>query len=651
MLRKITVAVAIIMLAFWSSAYADYPYANVCPSPAGGRYLSQDIDQWNFYKCECVSYTSYMLNAYGIDFDNSYRGASWSNGGNWNNAAGSIDGQNIVVDSYPLPGDIAYWEYNWTGNPDIHYDDFGHVAFVEKVHFDSNGNPTSIDVSEYNFNNAYDYGTRSNVSVNSPSGYIHILAYNEGVAGLYYLDSYEMNASGQTKAEWKWIMEKVWSDYRCKSNCGPRLYSQVWVDSMSNIIGLGGGPGTYTVATEDPTPLLPDFTVNEVWLETPWGVEAYKYGSPETMKMKAQFKNIGEGSCSGDIEAHFYLSKGYKEDPHSGDGSWTRVGTDYIHCDNLDPGETHTETEGIELWRDIPEPGIWNIVACIDHTQDDHNNGGAYPEEHESNNCSTEAVFEVTADGQVVNVIEYDFIVSSIQLANTPVPVPANGLMGATMAIRNNGNATSPTNIRSNYSINGPGTNGLWVQIADDESLASELTPGRDQWEQIITLVNAPTVSGTYTLRGCADYQNAVAETDETNNCSDVQFTVQPPMPDFIIHSMGIAGGNTSFKAGTKLHPAMYVKNIGNANSPSAIRSSYYYSGPQTGYVYVYITDDGTEASELCAGCQMREEYDGGIKVSTRGTYYFQGCADYQGVVTESNETNNCTTSGPITIY
>lgn len=157
----------------------------------------------------------------------------------------------------------------------------------------------------------------------------------------------------------------------------------------------GTGVGFVTQVTEAATPNLPDFIVTKAWLTTLRGTETYQYGLNESLNIKAQSKNIGAGLCGGDITGHFYLSKGYKEDVHSGDGAWRRVGSSTTHCSSLNPNNTHTETENMVISNWITVPGIYNIVYCIDHPLDDHNNGGDYPEEHESNNCSTEAVFEV----------------------------------------------------------------------------------------------------------------------------------------------------------------------------------------------------------------------------------------------------------------
>lgn len=108
------------------------------------------------------------------------------------------------------------------------------------------------------------------------------------------------------------------------------------------------GPGGYPALTDVPVVVPPDFVTKRSWLETPWGVETYQYGRTETVKMKGQFKNEGSGPCNPNdttqtIIVHAYLSNGYKEDAHT---DWKRVGTDEIQCANMQPGDTHTETEG-----------------------------------------------------------------------------------------------------------------------------------------------------------------------------------------------------------------------------------------------------------------------------------------------------------------
>lgn len=139
--------------------------------------------------------------------------------------------------------------------------------------------------------------------------------------------------------------------------------------NLCDINGLGGAnPAS-----------LPDFFITKIWLEDASGNDKTVFLPGEQIKMKAQFKNKG-GNATHDIEVRFYLSNGEHVDSNK-----QSVGTDNIHYYNIESGETHTETEGMYA---PTTPGTYNITACAD-TQHD------VTEEHESNNCSDEAVFIV----------------------------------------------------------------------------------------------------------------------------------------------------------------------------------------------------------------------------------------------------------------
>lgn len=292
--------------------------------------------------------------------------------------------------------------------------------------------------------------------------------------------------------------------------------------------GVGGvGPGTEIIPDIPPAQEPPDFITKRSWLETPWGVETYKYGRAETVKMKGQFKNEGSGPCkSGEsptIIVHAYLSNGYKEDAHT---EWKRVGTDEIQCANMQPGDTHTETEGIELWRDVPGPGIYNIVWCIDHPKDDHNNGGQHLEKHESNNCSTEAVFEVVEG--TVNVPNVDLTSSGFTILQTPLYAGDYIRLGAW--VKNQGTVNATNDIRSSYTVSCNG--GPTTMLTDDGTMASTLVAGASAWEETLAPVLMPNVVGTCALSFAVDYQGNQTETDETNNIQTLTVTLAPrPAP------------------------------------------------------------------------------------------------------------------------
>lgn len=359
-----------------------YPY-NV----TSGCTATCSQDPWNFCKNNCTSYAAYMLNVYGISFSNNYKGKNWSHGKTWDDAARSAS---ISVDANPIPGDIAYWNDG----------EWGHVAWVEKVYFNGDGIATDIDSTEYNYSEC-SFGQRK-ISVSNPSGFIHVLAYNEAVTGMYYLDCYEMDTlcTTQTKAEWKRILQQVWSNYRC-TNCTGN-YNTAYVNALAGAIGgMGGGFGAAVDYTDSSSNGLPDFIMNKLTINDSAGNERYLFNQTDIIQMHSYSKNIGDADWEGDsddIYVKFYLSNGYKEDSHS---EWRCVGTEQISEGNLDTGDTKHEWTSLNLAtanNGAPlNPGVYNIVACVDRKYDQDNGYGEVREKHESNNCSTEAVFTISA--------------------------------------------------------------------------------------------------------------------------------------------------------------------------------------------------------------------------------------------------------------
>ena len=390
MKKLLGLILTVLGLSLWSIALAEnyYPYKDVCPG------AQDEVDQWGFYKCECVSYAAYALNAYGVSFNNSYRqttGNYWHNGGDWNDAA---ERAGITVDNFPLPGDIVYWE---------NMGSVGHVAEVIKI--DYNSNITDWEkayIAQYNGSNKHKYSEKWIYPSDNPSGFIHILAYEEGVSGLNYLDCLEQSelCNSQSKREWEMINQKVWNDYRC-TDCVSQYNSHHISAIANNMGGKGGGPGYQSTPdsqeTEDPD--LPNFIAKKIiLLNYVTEEEQYKFYKTDTIKARSYTQNIGEADWAGDateIEGRFYLSKGYKEDAHS---DWIRLGKGIIQRYNLELGDKpHREEITFQLSDyDIIQPGnVYNIVWCADRTKDQHNGDGDVPETHKSDNCSTEAVFEV----------------------------------------------------------------------------------------------------------------------------------------------------------------------------------------------------------------------------------------------------------------
>lgn len=383
------------------------------------------------------------------------------------------------------------------------------------------------------------------------------------------------------------------------------VYTGTVVAGNATLAVHGAGAGYLTEAADAPNPNLPDFIVRKTWLVTPWGDEIYKFGLNESFDTKAQSENIGDGQCvSGEISTitgHFYLSKGYKEDVHSGDGAWQRIDSTTTQCDNLKPGDTHTETKNTVISQWITEPDIYNIVYCIDHPRDDHNNGGDHQEKHESNNCSTEAVFEVTA-----NPIEnqdprfVDFVTSGLQFRQAPYYAGDQARFGAW--VTNQGNIGSPADIRSSYSVQCPGTS--LIYLADDGTMASTLSAGASAFEENIGSVTLPNVTGACTAYFCADYQGAVSESDETNNCTSLSFVLQPrPAPKLVITKFQDEVGCCTTNTGSRIKPDIWVRNDGPVAPATDVTVLYHISSPvATGGAWWNIGYGVIHPSELPPG-------------------------------------------------
>ncbi|GAA1072975.1 hypothetical protein GCM10009605_05770 [Nocardiopsis composta] len=122
----------------------DYPYKS-----------RPDVrDPWNFWTGQCTSFAAWRINdRLGVKFTNTYKGVSWGNAKDWDDAAKKAG---MKVDGKPKVGDIAVWNSGA----------YGHVAYVAKV------DGSKIVVEEYNKSKPRAY-TKRTVSASSVDAFIH----------------------------------------------------------------------------------------------------------------------------------------------------------------------------------------------------------------------------------------------------------------------------------------------------------------------------------------------------------------------------------------------------------------------------------------------------------------------------------------------
>jgi murein DD-endopeptidase MepM/ murein hydrolase activator NlpD len=196
----------------------------------------------------------------------------------------------------------------------------------------------------YAYNDGYSYSVQSKiVSANEGTGPYQTLQSLQFNNGQFYL-------SGNFKSGQEGIIV-------CESN-------GCYVDTSSGV----GGNGS-----------LPDFITKKIWFSNSSGNPKTVFKPGEAMQIHIEVKNVGADTPSG-IDVDYFRSNGlYKDsDPKN-------IGTDFIHKDDLEGGETHNELKNTTA---PITKGRYNFVACPDP---DHN----VAEEHENNNCSDEAVFKV----------------------------------------------------------------------------------------------------------------------------------------------------------------------------------------------------------------------------------------------------------------
>jgi subtilase family serine protease len=158
--------------------------------------------------------------------------------------------------------------------------------------------------------------------------------------------------------------------------------------------------------------------------------------------------------------------------------------------------------------------------------------------------------------------------------------------------------------------------------------------------------IPAATPLNTYFLLACADDLNVVAEADESNNCvATATATVTVTRPDLTLDTLS---SPPATKARATSFPVTdTVRNVGTVPSVASSSTRYHLSlDAMKSANDVLLT--GTRAVPGVAGGAT---HSGTITVTIPtatplGTCFMLACADSGNTVIETNETNNCASSG-----
>ena len=219
-----------------------------------------------------------------------------------------------------------------------------------------------------------------------------------------------------------------------------------------------------------------------------------------------------------------------------------------------------------------------------------------------------------------------DLIVSSASLSDSTVERGDRIRVRATVKNQGSGDAGSS---RVRYDV--VGGDGSVTKVGDD--FVGSLASGRssNESEYIDTDDLNP---GVYRLRLTADYEENVAESDESNNHRDLIFYVTAPaLPDLIVSSASLR--DTTVEQGDRVRINATVKNQGSGRAGRS-RVAYYVGKGQT---LIKLGDDSV--SSLSSGESDDEYINADTDDLDPGTYFVLIQADYEKDVTESDETNN----------
>ena len=227
-----------------------------------------------------------------------------------------------------------------------------------------------------------------------------------------------------------------------------------------------------------------------------------------------------------------------------------------------------------------------------------------------------------------------DLAVQGAQLSPTSV-VAGGGTYASSSVYNQSGSTASSSNMGYYLSTNA-------VLDASDVLLGNTygyaLGVGQSSGHYTTLTVPLGTTAGSYYVLFVADPNNAVAESNETNNVTAVSFTVTPPSFDLTIQQPSISPTNPA--PGTPLNMGCYINNQGNSAAPSSSVGFYLSTDA--------ILDANDQLLTSQYGGQLFPSYPsqryGTAAVPNNlapGTYYILFVADYQNQVAETNENNN----------
>ena len=274
--------------------------------------------------------------------------------------------------------------------------------------------------------------------------------------------------------------------------------------------------------------------------------------------------------------------------------------------------------------------GTYYYGACVDAVTD---------ESETTNNCSSSVRVRVLS--------------SEPPTQGTPdleayAIVVATGLDGFTpgvsftlsVGVRNNGSGSSAATTLRYYRSTDATITSSDTEVGTDD--VPGLAPSGTSTQSVD--LTAPSTPGTYYYGACVDA--VTDESDTTNNCIAHQVDVSEESqgaPDLVVGAPTVSDSGPD--AGATFTLSATVSNAGDESS--AATTLRYYRSTDATITTSDTQEDTDEVAELAASGTSSESVSL-TAPSTPGTYYYGACVD--AVTAESDTTNNCSSSVPVTV-
>jgi hypothetical protein len=365
-----------------------------------------------------------------------------------------------------------------------------------------------------------------------------------------------------------------------------------------NAVAAGGGFGLSTVASGTYAITSPDLIVSSVSVQTAAPISGGSLSVSDTTT------NQGLVSAGSSVTG-FYLST-----------NGTTLGT-LLATRSVNTLAAGASSGPISSTFTLPTSlsGTYYMIACANYSN-------VLVETNYRNNCTASAPMQVAG----ADLIESSFSV----LTTAPV---SGGSLSVSDTITNQGLGIAGTSQTGFYLSTDGKTLGAFLKTRVVNTLAAGVSNG-----PVTTTITLPTsLSGTYYMIACANYNDGMVETNYSNNCT-ASAPMQMSGTDLIesnfsvLTTAPVSGGSVSVSDTTT------NQGLGIAGSSS------------TGF---YLSTDGKTLSTLLKIRTVNTLAAGAsngpvttaitLPTNLNGTYYMIACANYSNALVETNSSNNCT--------